>query len=283
MSKSKAMTMTALACLWLFNAGVSASTTTTGTSISTPTLTNKSKSKSIDSKPLGPRLELPFPDGKYFNLPGSPKILPIHPWYKIRRKQAARGPMAQDTCSMTPLCLRGGASTTTMEMEVPMVPESNSEPESIPAPVVTAEVEEFLSKFDNTATDIAIFSNDDLFEKTYGFTMRTYLSNKRDLSISLRKAATQLKKVSKDTGYAQTVGGSTGILSGLAILGGLGASVVTGGASLAVALAMTGTAAGVASAGTSISASVIKAAWGKSESNKINKLFDDLESQDKIL
>eukprot|EP00986_Skeletonema_menzelii_P014252 scaffold9210_cov80-Skeletonema_menzelii.AAC.5 len=116
-----------------------------------------------------------------------------------------------------------------MAMEVPV-------PESIPAPVVTANVTEFLSNFDDTARDIAIFGDDTLFEETYGFTMSRYLSNKRDLVISLRKAAEQLTKVSKDTGIAQTVGGSVGIASGLAILGGLGASVFTGGASLALAL-----------------------------------------------
>ena len=109
------------------------------------------------------------------------------------------------------------------------------------------------------------------------------MSNKRDLVISLRKAAEQLTKVSKDTGIAQTVGGSVGIASGLAILGGLGASVFTGGASLALALAAVGGATGAASAATTITAHVIKSAWAKSESKKINRLFAELKTQDKVV
>ena len=94
-------------------------------------------------------------------------------WWDIRRKQTTQG---QDTCSkMTSLRLRGGGSTTTMAMEVPVR-------ESIPAPVVTANVTEFLSNFDDTARDIAIFGDDKLFEETYGFTMSRYLRATREIS-----------------------------------------------------------------------------------------------------
>ena len=261
---SKSIAMTALACLWLFNAGVSASTSKLA-----------SKPRVIPTAPLGPRL--PFPDDKYFQ-PKYPLPNPNTRWWDVRRKQTTRT-WGQDSCSKVtslPLSLRGGDSTATMEVPV-------QEQEPAPAPIVTANVTEFLSNFDDAAEDLAIFSDDKLFEEKYGFTMRRYLSNKRDLVFSLNKAADQLTRVSKDTGTAQTVGGSFGIASGLAILGGLGASVVTGGASLAVALAAVGTATGAASAATTITASVVKQAWAKSLSKKINRLFNELKSQDKVV
>ena len=187
---------------------------------------------------------------------------------------------------MTSLPLRGGSTST---KEKTPADDTNTDAADADADaeaeadesILSAEVEEFQSAFVETVTELAIFSDDKLFEEKYGFTLTSYLKRKRELAKSLRKAAKQLKKVSKDTGITRIVGGSASIISGLCVIGGIVGVPFSAGASLGLAAAGLGT--GIASAGTTLASSIINQAWVKSESKKINKLLKTLASQDKVV
>ena len=188
---------------------------------------------------------------------------------------------SSSACSIaTSLPLRGG-STSTKEMTPADDTNTDTDTAEADEPILSTEVKEFQSAFVETVTELAIFSDDKLFEEKYGFTLTSYLKSKRELAKSLRKAAKQLKKVSKDTGITRIVGGSTGIISGLCVIGGIAAVPFSAGASLGLAAAGLGT--GIASAGTTIASSIINQAWVKSESKKINTLLDTLASQDEVV
>ena len=182
----------------------------------------------------------------------------------------------------TSLRLRGGSAIKAEEM-MPPAPVGNAitGSEDADVPILSAEVEEFQSAFVETVTELAIFSDDKLFEEKYGFTLSSYLKSKHELAKSLRETARQLKKVSKDTGIARIVGGSTGIISGLCVIGGIAAIPFSAGASLGLAAAGLGT--GIASAGTTLASSIINESWVKSEKKKINKLLKTLAKQDEIV
>ena len=105
------------------------------------------------------------------------------------------------------------------------------------------------------------------------------MKRKRELAKSLRKAAKQLKKVSKDTGITRIVGGSASIISGLCVIGGIVGVPFSAGASLGLAAAGLGT----GRTGTTLASSIINQAWVKPESKKINKLLKTLASQDKVV
>ena len=93
-------------------------------------------------------------------------------------------------------------------------------------------------------------------KKAFGFTMEEYLSLQHDVSAALRMTAKHTEEVASDTSIAQVGGGSTGILSGLAIIGGILAAPFSAGVSLA--LTAVGVAVGVASTGTTITAKIVK-------------------------
>ena len=182
----------------------------------------------------------------------------------------------------TSLRLRGGSATKAEEMMPPApVGKTITDSEDADVPILSAEVEEFQSAFVETVSELAIFSDDKLFEEKYGFTLSSYLKSKHELAKSLRETARQLKKVSKDTGIARIVGGSTGIFSGLCVIGGIAAVPFSAGASLGLAAAGLGT--GIASAGTTLASSIINESWVKSEKKKINKLLKTLAKQDEVV
>jgi len=112
-------------------------------------------------------------------------------------------------------------------------------------------------------------------KKAFGFIMEEYLSLQHDGSAALRMTANPTEKVASDTGITQVGGGSTGILSGLAIIGGILAAPLSAGVSLA--LTAVGVAGGVASTGTTITAKIVKEEHVRTSASKVK---DALESHE---
>ena len=105
-------------------------------------------------------------------------------------------------------------------------------------------------------SQIAIVKNDEGFKKTYGFYLKDYLENRAEFARISRKHADHIEKVVHDTGIARTTGGAVGIVSGGAAIAGIILAPFTAGASLA--LTVGGTGGGVASAGTTITAEIVR-------------------------
>ena len=81
-----------------------------------------------------------------------------------------------------PLRLRGGSTSTNTKEKTP-ADDTNTDAADADADaeaeadesILSAEVEEFQSAFVETVTELAIFSDDKLFEEKYGFTLTSYL------------------------------------------------------------------------------------------------------------
>ena len=97
----------------------------------------------------------------------------------------------------------------------------------------------------------------------------------------LNELADHVEKVTFDTGIAKTTGGGVGIAGGLCIVGGLIAAPFTAGLSLGLTIG--GAAAGVASAATTITASIVQSGHVKADGKAAKELIDGLSEWDKIV
>ena len=97
----------------------------------------------------------------------------------------------------------------------------------------------------------------------------------------INKLANHIEKVAYDTGIARTTGGGLGIASGIIAIGGILAAPFTAGTSLA--LTVGGVATGVASATTTLTATVVKERHLKADVEAIKTLIDDLKGMDDIV
>lgn len=114
-----------------------------------------------------------------------------------------------------------------------------------------------------------------------GFSMTEYIQEQQTLVDALRGTADCIEKVTSDTGITRVVGGSVGIASGLAILGGIFLAPFSGGASLV--LTAGGIAGSVASAGTTVSARIVQDEHVRINANKVKTKLDELEPRDEVV
>ena len=97
----------------------------------------------------------------------------------------------------------------------------------------------------------------------------------------LRQLADHIEKVTFDTGVAKTTGGGIDIAGGLSAVGGLIFAPITGGLSLGLTIG--GAVAGVASAATTITASLVQSGHLKTDGKAAKELIDELSEWDKIV
>lgn len=128
---------------------------------------------------------------------------------------------------------------------------------------------------------LGFMSNDTVFKQEHGFSMSEYMHLRRSSATEIREVADNIERVVRDTGIARTTGGSAAVVSGLATFGGIIAAPFTAGASLA--LTVGGIAGGIASAATTLTASIIKDAKIKEKAKEVKQLLDSLEEKDKVV
>lgn len=97
-------------------------------------------------------------------------------------------------------------------------------------------LEKFQDDFKNVVFLCSVLSDDVAFKEKHGFSQTEYVQNRRDCAESLRSIANHIEKVTRDVGIAKTTGGSTAIVSGAAVIGGILAAPFTAGASLALTI-----------------------------------------------
>lgn len=125
----------------------------------------------------------------------------------------------------------------------------------------------------------AILSSDEAMKDIHGFTMTEYIAKREETSNKLREIAVRVRTIVRNSGYAKTTGGATGISSGILTVGGIALAPFTGGASLG--FTALGAAMGVASSATSVSAAVMKDRKIKKYSKNLNSALEELEEMDK--
>lgn len=127
----------------------------------------------------------------------------------------------------------------------------------------------------------ALIINEEAFKEIHGFYLKDYLGNRSHFATICRKTADHIEKVVHDTGIAKTTGGAIGIGAGAAALGGLILAPFTAGASLA--LTVGGITGGVVSAGTSVTAELVKSGNIKSDEAEVKEALKTFEGQEKII
>lgn len=128
---------------------------------------------------------------------------------------------------------------------------------------------------------IDIFSNPELFLTTYGFKLPDYLKDRKVFSDYVLQIADELEKLTKNTGKAKIVTGSSAIASGALTLGGLILAPVTAGASLVVT--GFGMAGGIASGAASAGNEIYKNTRIKKANARINEMKDTFNFREEIL
>ena len=78
--------------------------------------------------------------------------------------------------------------------------------------------------------------NEKAFREKFGFSLKEYLSNRREFVQTCQYHANHIEKFDKDTGIARTVGGSVSIVSGSAVVLGIILAPFTVGASLGLTI-----------------------------------------------
>lgn len=130
------------------------------------------------------------------------------------------------------------------------------------------------------AGTVSLLMNDDEMQEAHQFTFPDYVENRRQLARSLRSVADELERKMRDAGILKTSGGATGILSGFMAIGGVLLAPVTGGASIAITAA--GIATGIASAGLSISADILKDQSVRQASDAVTSGLARLDAQEEV-
>jgi len=127
---------------------------------------------------------------------------------------------------------------------------------------------------------MSLLMNDDEMREAHGFTMPDYTNDRRQLARRLRTMADELERKMRDSGILKTSGGATGILSGFMAIGGILLAPVTGGASFALTAA--GIATGLASAGLTVSADILKDSAVRGAADAVRSGLDGLERQEEV-
>lgn len=145
--------------------------------------------------------------------------------------------------------------------------------------------DEDLRKFKDTLIAVTgifgFLSNDEVFEKEHGFSMKVYIGLRRSCANEIRGVADNIERVVRDTGIARAAGGSVAVVAGAAALGGVLLAPFTAGASLV--LTVGGIVGGVAAAATTVTAAIIKDTKVNKKAKEVKKSLDSLKDKDEVV
>jgi len=110
--------------------------------------------------------------------------------------------------------------------------------------------------FQTILSEVAVLKDAKSFQNIHGFSLSEYIGNRGTFTKICRDHADQIETSVFNTGIAKTTGGSVGIVSGAAAIGGVLLAPFTAGLSLGFTIG--GIAGGVASAVTTITSEVVK-------------------------
>lgn len=125
---------------------------------------------------------------------------------------------------------------------------------------------------------MSLLMDDAEMRDLHGFAIPDYVENRRQLSRSLRAMSDELENKMRTSGILRTSGGATGILSGFMAIGGILLAPVTGGASFALTAA--GIATGLASAGLTVSADILKDSAIRGASEEVRRRLAGVAAQE---